>query len=324
VLKVFCYSAYGLGIHSALPLPELTPLAEATADVLIRTGSLDWLPPEREQMSCSFDDAANRAFLSWPSVGGFRISGGSEIVIDPVGCVDSQTDYASLVRLPLLGSVFAVLLHQRGLLVLHASAVEIHGKAIAFVGPKGQGKSTIAAMLYARGHRLLADDLVAVSWNQNGRPCVLPGFPQFKLWPEAAAHSLGDDPAVLSKLANGVSKLARPVTERFSHAPAPLAAIYALSAGSAASLKQYSPQESVRQLIGNWYLSRFGDDLTQGPAPARLLTDLAHLIGEVPVLRLERPYQLSLLSEIVDLVERDVIQGSNSRIRTGIAAGRPQ
>jgi hypothetical protein len=316
---VFCYSAYGLGIHSALPLPELTPLAEANADVLIRTGTIDWLPPAREQMSYRFDDAENRALLAWTNVARFLISGGNQIEIDAAPDAD-----ASLVRLPLLGSVFAVLLHQRDFLVLHASAIEIDGKAIAFVGPKGQGKSTIAAMLYARGHRLLADDLVVVTWDEHRRPSVLPGFPQFKLWPEAAAHSLGDDPEVLPRLAGGVSKCARPVTERFSQAPAPLAGIYALSSGSAANLKDYSPQESVRQLIGNWYLARFGEDLIKGPAPARLLRELANLIREVPVFRLERPYQLGLLSSTADLIERNVIQAADRRTRTSVAVAQPQ
>jgi hypothetical protein len=182
----------------------------------------------------------------------------------------------------------------------------------------------MAAMLYARGHRFLTDDLVVVTWDENRRPCVLPGFPQFKLWPEAAAHSLGDDPALLSRLADGVSKCARPVTERFSLSPAPLTALYALSPGTAANLTDNSPQESVRQLIGNWYLSRFGSDFKNGSAPVRLLMELASLIREVPVFRLERSGQLSQLGAAVDLIEKNVARGSDRRTRTSTAARHSQ
>ena len=47
----------------------------------------------------------------------------------------------------LLGPVMGVLLRHRGVICLHASAVAINGRAVAFVGPPGAGKSTMAAAL---------------------------------------------------------------------------------------------------------------------------------------------------------------------------------
>jgi hypothetical protein len=46
--------------------------------------------------------------------------------------------------------------------VLHASAVRIGDGAIAFVGPSGAGKTTLAARLLLRGAGLLTDDVLAV------------------------------------------------------------------------------------------------------------------------------------------------------------------
>lgn len=50
----------------------------------------------------------------------------------------------------------------RGRDVLHASAVAHGGKAIAFLGASGAGKTTLAGRLVARGARLVTDDVLAV------------------------------------------------------------------------------------------------------------------------------------------------------------------
>jgi ABC-type glutathione transport system ATPase component len=76
-------------------------------------------------------------------VGAFLVRGGREIMIDAVPGVDART-----LRLSLLGPALALVLHQRGRFVLHASTVAVAGSAIAFLGEKGWGKSTIAAALY--------------------------------------------------------------------------------------------------------------------------------------------------------------------------------
>ena len=61
------------------------------------------------------------------------------------------------------GPVAALLRHLAGGTTLHASAVEIGGEALAFLGDSGSGKSTAAADLCGRlGAVLLADDLVTI------------------------------------------------------------------------------------------------------------------------------------------------------------------
>ena len=51
----------------------------------------------------------------------------------------------------------------RGFELLHASAVELGGRAVALVGRTGGGKTTLAAELVRRGHPLVSDDVVALS-----------------------------------------------------------------------------------------------------------------------------------------------------------------
>jgi len=81
----------------------------------------------------------------------------------------------------LMGSIMGVLLHQRNLLVLHARAVMMNGKSMAFTGPSGIGKSALAAGLYQRGYPVLADDLCAI-FTKDGFSSVIPGFLRLKLW----------------------------------------------------------------------------------------------------------------------------------------------
>src|SRR5207245_2121597 len=120
--------------------------------------------------------SAGSAALYWQEVGAFQITAGREIIVEPASGVEAR-----VLRLFLLGPALALLLVQRGLLVLHASAVEVAGRAIAFLGESGQGKSTTAAAFHACGHPVVADDVVAVQI-EDGGPLIYPGLPQLNLW----------------------------------------------------------------------------------------------------------------------------------------------
>src|SRR2546421_12252878 len=203
--QIHSYFAYGLGIHSLLPLPEFMA-APVGADVVIKMCDVSHsFPDVRDAQSFHMSATPQETCISWDRLGTFLVRNGKEIIIEPFPGAEER-----LLRLPLWGAVLAILLHQRGLLVLHASAVGINGSAVAFIGGKGQGKSTTAATIYARGHKLLADDVVALDMNNSGGPMVLSGIPQFKLWPEAVS-SLGDNPELLPKIFSGCEKRARRV-----------------------------------------------------------------------------------------------------------------
>lgn len=58
------------------------------------------------------------------------------------------------------GNVIACVLSLRGESVLHASAVELDGQALAFLGGSGMGKSSLAAVLCAYGAQLVTDDVL--------------------------------------------------------------------------------------------------------------------------------------------------------------------
>lgn len=55
----------------------------------------------------------------------------------------------------------------RGKDVLHASAVAVSDRAVAFMGRSGAGKTTLAGRIVANGARLVADDVLAIDLSGN-------------------------------------------------------------------------------------------------------------------------------------------------------------
>ncbi len=64
---------------------------------------------------------------------------------------------------PLFAQVLPLAASLNGLELLHASAVTIGDRAIAFTGHSGAGKTSLAVQLVARGSALVADDVLALS-----------------------------------------------------------------------------------------------------------------------------------------------------------------
>ena len=156
-----------------------------------------------------------------PDVARFLLTGGREILVEPAPDVD-----AGDISIFLIGTVFGILLHQRGEIVLHASAVRVDGKAVLFCGSSGAGKSTLAAALAQRGFPLVADDLCAVTLAAGAAPMVQPDGRHLKLW----AHAIQN-----LDLAERRGAPVRNKLEKFFVEPAvtlaeplPLGAVYAL------------------------------------------------------------------------------------------------
>jgi hypothetical protein len=293
---VYRYDAYGLSIHAEMPLPELLSGGARPADVTIRFGNVGRPGTSPDPQTSAYRVTPDEVCFFWEQVGAFRVRGGREIVVEPVPSVEED-----LLRLPLLGSVFGVLLHQRGLAVLHASAVNIRGQAAIFLGAKGQGKSTTAATLVGRGHQLIADDIVALDpagepaggGGDPLQPRVRPGFPQLKLFDDAAASALGDDPAQLPYLASIVPKRARRTPGRFSDGELPAGAIFVLADGPDLTVTRITGSEAICEVVGSSIPARFGRALLDGDAARAHFDRCVTLVKRLSIYRLERPRDLT-------------------------------
>ncbi len=90
------------------------------------------------------------------------------------------------VALDLIGTVLPCALHVEGAWCVHASAVQCADGVIAFVAPRGTGKSTLAAACLAAGCALVADDVVVLQ-DHEGAVRVTPAGVPLRLHERTAA-----------------------------------------------------------------------------------------------------------------------------------------
>jgi hypothetical protein len=293
------YYAYGVGIDSELPLPELATSPPAVPSVAsIRVGRIETPPPNIPDSSHSVSPC--EVVLAYSGVGRFRVTDGREILVEPEP--DAEP---SLLRVCLLGPAMAVLLHQREQLVLHASAVRLGEGVSIFLGGKGWGKSTLAACLDARGQGLVADDIVAVQTTDDGDARVYPGFPRLKLWPGAAGF-LGWDPDSLPRLTSELEKRHAPAQGPFSLASRPLRRIYVLEFGDRVEIEPIQPREAMLEMVRHSYLLRF---LPASGTSVPHFRQCRALVQSIGLTRLKRPVRMDLLPHIADLLQEHGARG---------------
>jgi len=200
-----------------------------------------------------------------------------------------------------------VVLHQRGLLTLHASAVMIGDRAVAFVGEKGAGKSTTAAALVERGHDLLSDDVTALSIEE-AAPTVLPGTAAIKLWPDSL-EAVGRDPSTTPVLHENVEKRIFQPSDPAEPRARRLRYLYVLEQGEQIGSTPMSTHEALGELIRHTYAARFLGDAAASPAH---FEQCASVLRHATVRKLIRPKGIECLSALIDFIEAEVSEESTS------------
>ena len=222
VIVLFSYLVSGLSVASDLALPGLIQSeVPEQADVVIRAGAVPAALDDAGTTGPNWQLAGDRFLLAIPGVIRMLLIGGREIVYEPE---DGTSPHEAAIFLSSTG--FGVLLHQRGRIVLHASAVRVGDSAVLFCGPSGAGKSTLAAALVDAGYDLVTDDFCGISIHSDDTPWVEPDGRQLKLWQNSIDRL---------SLAERRSVAVRPQIEKYyvepraaTAAALPLAAIYVL------------------------------------------------------------------------------------------------
>ena len=218
------YELCGWRVASAIALPELRRWdgAPGTPDIVIAVGEVPALLPDAVLETPYLQaDGEARVRYSIAGVADFLIERGERVTIAP------KLDPASPdVRVFLLGSVFGLLCNQRGLLPLHASAVEIDGRAVAFAGASGSGKSTMAMAFHRRGFRLLADDVTPVGFD-GAQVRFLPSIRSMRLWSDSVAQA-GWDLAAVERCRPDLEKFSQAFDDAFVTQPLAPAALFHL------------------------------------------------------------------------------------------------
>lgn len=304
------YRAYGLTVASDVALPELQPAEPATPDILIAIGMID-MPKPSSETATIFRFEPDRQYLAWHAVGAFLVSDFSRIGIEPAPGVDD-----ALLAFPLLGPVMALLLHQRGLLVLHASAIAVAGRGAIFMGDKGAGKSTTASALIRAGHDLLTDDVVALDLANPVAPMIVPGFPQIKLAADAAAAISLGQAEVRPQVHPAIEKMQHRLHGAFCGGTVPATRIYVLERGQKAEITPLPGIAALPAIIKFSYVTRFGRAALSGDFAALHFRQCSAIANHVGVFRLEVPTGLDRIGEAVELIEADLAVDN-------LAAGEP-
>ena len=123
-----------------------------------------------------FQHSLERSLIRIDGVADFEVSAGRQICVWPAAR-SAQKD----LEIYLFGPVWATLCHQRGILPLHASAIVTGGSITAFAGHSGAGKSFLAASMSSLAYKLVSDDILPISFNQNSVPGAWPYLKRLKL-----------------------------------------------------------------------------------------------------------------------------------------------
>lgn len=267
---------WGVTFESPVDLPG-SPV-EGPADVRIRFGAVPAELPDVRTDGVAFQAAAGLFRLSLPGIATYLVAP-DEIVIDREGDADDDS-----VRLLLLGTPMAALLHLRERLPLHASAVEIDGHAVVLAGASATGKSALAAALALEGHRVVADDVAALHIADDGSVVVEPGPSELLLWRDTLRR-LDLDPAPLRVARPGVEKFRSPATP--VDGPLAVECIYLLGhrAQPGVAIEPVDRMAVVAQLLDQVRGSGFLDGLGASQWHFQITTTI---MRRVPTFRLTR------------------------------------
>jgi hypothetical protein len=317
-LKHWHYLYAGLRVASDLQIPEWAtfeqPQPEDEADLMILLADMPDEGPANGEIPPFI--SADEYRFHVPDVGSYLVLKGREITVAPFPGAGLNE-----VRLFLLGTAWGALCYQRGLLVLHAGAIQVDKGAVAFCGTAGMGKSTITAWMCAHGYPFVCDDLSRFDIPDCGEPLVYPSTPRLKLWRDALM-SLGINNEELQRDFLRFDKFHLPWSVDEPLKPLPLRGIYLLEWGAS----------DILRLSGRTALSRFLSAATyrgvliepMGRMSAYWRSCL-ELVRRVPVWELTRPRDLSSMDKTVRLLERHWLEtglGADKRIIPETADGQ--
>lgn len=304
----YTYHAYQLIIQSELPLPELTPLPATRLDaapsvVQIRQGIVPEALENPTGQGVLYQAGPNVFLLKLDHIARYLVQNGNEIIIEP-----APDALASDIRVFLLGSCFGALLHQRELLVLHASGIQTDAGAVLFCGPSGIGKSTLLGELLNRGYPMVVDDVCAVTVDEAGRPLVLPAYPRTRLWADSA-KALAVETVGLERTRPTLEKYERQLPERFWAQPTPLRHIYHLTTTNQEEvrLEPLPRLETFNAVLHNTYRDALLDGLALRRRHFQLVAAVASCVG---VTRVVRPSGRFTLQAMADAVSSDLAAGA--------------
>jgi len=274
-------SLYGFEVKTELPLRRLNAAAGTRGELTVEAGAEPLADPGGEPVSTLAGDDGRLFYASYELDGRclLKLPPSGEFLLDPerlriavrVGDGDEGVREHRIAS-----SAACTLLALRGDLVLHASAVAVGGRAVAFCGPTGRGKSTLALTLGEAGRGVLAEDGVAISLEAEEGPVAFPGARGVRMRRPGSGGSARTDLV--------------PDPGPAEPSPCPVEAVVLLGErGGALSVEPLEPSRALALLTP--HLVHSGTR----PAIAGAFGRLARLLHTVPAFRASLPEDLGAL-----------------------------
>jgi hypothetical protein len=197
----------------------------------------------------------------------------------------------------------------KGEMVLHASSVAGPEGALAFAGPTGRGKSTLAAAFAHAGFGFVSDDGLILA---NAGPAMLamPGRPLFRLRRDSEEAFTGR--LLSGTLDPGGDK--RPVASGpalpYHPDPVPLAAIFLLSdnAVPCAAIDRLTPAAALSDLLRHSFIL----DVEDKPRLHQKFERLAQLAESIPCFALAYPRRYDALPQVIEAILGHPLTGAGT------------
>jgi hypothetical protein len=290
---VHLHRIYGVIVGASRPLPAAP--ASGAPDVVIHEHNFrrpSSLPANPRGYSYERLESGD-IHVSWSELFDFIVSAdGARIDVYAEPAPDTEPVYTYLIS-----QVISVALLQLGIESLHASAVEMDGKAVILIGDSGYGKSTLTAALLRSGARLITDDLL-VMHERDGAFDVAPGAFRLKLAPETAAVLGVDWKGV--PMADGSGKLVYLLDPALCvSTPLPLDRMFLIEpVAPRAVVEDVSASDATRALLA----ATFNPLHTEPERLARLLRGAQKTARGTCIRRLHVPRDLDNISDVVSLI----------------------
>ena len=187
---IHTYGVYGVTLRSCIPLALPDYSGAGLADIELQLSKPDSFAeaiagvPLLWSRYSTYQYAhlqGGASYVRWKDVGEFLVSGDGRLIT----CCPARESHHESFQVYLLGQALSFALVKCGFEPLHATCIVVEGKAVAFLGDSGFGKSSLAAYFISAGDRLLTDEILLLQERPEGY-LVYPArraSNYFRIWP---------------------------------------------------------------------------------------------------------------------------------------------
>ncbi len=306
------YLVYGLVIESEMPLTSVHEVAgdEGDAGITLLAGSPEYFRAIEPGGPRDADDWIEHVVLGDGSVymkssevfEATISADGRTAICRMLGDVEQRAFEANL-----LNFIVSASLTLQGEETLHATVLEMDGRAVGLLGQSGAGKSTLAAYLISHGADLITDDMLRVGFAEDAM-LAYPGPYRLKLLDEPGTRFLPD--AVADGHFNALSGkiMVRPRKEVRRHRPpSRLAALFHIGSPdddtiTAISSARLNGLELARTLMSSAMDTRYA----RSSRMERQIRFAARVADLLPVYALRYPRTVEALDGVAREIRRTI------------------